>query len=154
MTHNRTVFTIKNVFRIIGWVMFLIFSVKFLIEFSGIKMFDTVLFSLGGKSVGLQNYSKIIDISPWATGVIYFLVISINVVSIFNKRDYIIFNMTNLVLGVLLLMIYAPVLKDYFPFGKVEWHVPALFNFIFLAYLSIVIAGAEVVWLMLRKTTK
>ena len=145
---------IKITFRIIGWIMFLIISVKLSAEFSGLKMFDTVLFSLGGASVGLQGYREVIDIAPWVAGIVYLFAVSINVFSAFKKKDYINVNLINLVLGIMLLIIYAPMLKDYFPLGRVEWHVPALFNFILWAYLSIIIAIIESICLILKKKDK
>jgi len=133
----------KTAFRIIGWVMFAALSLKLSSEFAGIEMFDTVLFSLGGNSVGLQSYSELVDIAPLAAYIVYLLAFFINGFSVFKRKDYLVVNLTNFVLGVLLLIIYAPALNDYFPFGEVEWHVPALFRFLLWAYSSIIIVAVE-----------
>ena len=141
----------KIAFKIIGWTMFGILSFKLLSEFVGIGMFDTVLFSLGGKSIGLQRYREIMDIIPWVAGTVYLVAVVINIFSALKKNDYIVVNLVNLALGIMSLIIYVPALKDYFPFGKVEWHVPALFNFILWSYLSVVVTIVEIIWLVVLK---
>ena len=141
----------KLAFRIVGWAMLFLLSIQLLVEFSGIEMFDTALFSLGGQSVTLQAYSEIIDIAPRTVAIIYIVAVLINVFSAYKKIDYIAVNLINAVMGILLLIVYAPALKDYFPFGDVEWNVPFIYFFIIWAYLSIIFAITEIIWVFWKK---
>ena len=141
----------KLAFRIIGWVMLFLLSILLLVESWGIEMFDTVLFSLGGQSVGLQAYPEIIDIAPMTVAIIYIVAVLINAFFAYKKIDYIVVNLVNVVMGILLLVVYAPALKDYFPFGSVEWHVPFIFYFIIWAYLSIIFAITGIIGVLCKK---
>lgn len=135
----------KKVFRYTGWALFVFITFLLMSEYSGIYMYDTCLFSLNGQSVGLQG-ADVYDLSPNVMEVIYFIVLTANLISIKLKKDYFVTNFTNFILSIPIFLVLNSYVLYYPPFGNTEGFVWHIFGFLLFAYISVVALIAIVVW--------
>ena len=135
----------KIVFRCAGWILFAFITGLLFFEYSGISMYDTCLFSLGGQSVGLQG-ADVFDLSPIIMAVIYFILLAASVVSIFFNKDYIVLTITNSVFASIIFLVLHSYALFYPPFGRSEAFVGAIATFLLFVYLAFIVLVIFVVW--------
>ena len=102
-------------------------------------MYDTCLFSLGGKSVGLQSGGNVFDLSPVIMGIVYIILLTINIVSVFIKKDFILTSISNLILSIPVILVLKVFVVSYPPFGNTEFFVSSIFQLLLYCYLSAVL---------------
>lgn len=129
----------KKFFRWAGWILFAYITYLLVLEYSGIQMYDTCLFSLGGQSVDLQSADNVFDLSPLLMGIIYIILLITNIVLVFFKKDYISTNISNLILSIPVILVLNVFILDYPPFGNTLFFNVYIFQFILFCYLSAVL---------------
>lgn len=135
----------KNFFRITGWILFALITVLLVLDYWGIDMYDTCLFSLNGNSVGLQS-ADVFDLSPTIMKLIYFIILAINIVSLFKKIDHLVLAITNFILAIPVFLVLNPYMLEYPPFGNTECFVTSIFAFLLFIYLSVLVPVGLVLW--------
>lgn len=89
----------KRFLIILGWLSFIMFSFDLYMEYYGMDMYDTCLFSLGGESVG---YGGVIDLSPIFMFIVYLICFAVSLTAAVKSNDnYLYINISNLILRVI-----------------------------------------------------
>ena len=140
----------KKIASVIGILIFINFSALLLLEYGGIPMRDTVLFKLGGQSVGLQSVD-VIDLSPILVGIFYWAMFALILFSIKLKKFCITLYSVNTIFAILLLLFYKDFLPYCPPFGTLGDDMGGFPTFIWASYAAIAFTVLFGIYFLLKR---